>query len=59
MTDIDSKDSVSADTNGLGSVVIQIHGQGKVLHLTSCEARALAVALQEKATLADFQNSTL
>jgi len=59
MTDIDSKDSISADTNGLGSVMIQIHGEGKVIYLTSCQARALAEALQQKATLADFQNSAL
>lgn len=58
-TDIDTKESISADTNGLGSVTIQLHGTAKVLHLTACQARSLAADLEQQATLADFQNSAL
>ncbi|MBI6883179.1 hypothetical protein [Pseudomonas putida] len=53
------KESISADTNGLGSVVIQLHAQGQVIHLTPEQSRALAGQLIAKATDADFQNSVL
>lgn len=59
LDDTESKDSITADSNGLGSVVLQIHGSGQVLHLTSCQARELARQLEQKATDADFQNSAL
>lgn len=59
MTDIDSKDSISADTNGLGSVVVQIHGEGKVIYMTADESRQLAAQLLAKASDAEFQNTVL
>lgn len=55
----DTKESITIDTNGLGSVVLQLHGTGKVLHLTSCQARELARKMEQKATDADFQNTAL
>lgn len=54
-----TQESVSADTNGLGSVVLQLHGTGQLIHMTSCQAKALAIQLQEKAVAADSQNSAL
>lgn len=59
MNNCATQESVSADTNGLGSVTLQLHGEGKVIHMTSDQARKLANELLTRATEVDFQNTVL